>query len=83
MPDKMPAEIRPAKEFDKSSPHMSRAILRPSSRLVYQQLSKYIAPGKNGASMTPRKNRTVRRPAGELVALVQPLTIAHAMIHDG
>jgi hypothetical protein len=62
---------------------MSNAIRTPSSRFVYQQLSKYIAPGKNGASIIPRKNRTVRRPAAELVALVHPLTTAHAMIHDG
>jgi hypothetical protein len=83
MPDKMPAEMSPAKEFDSRSPQISNAILMPSSRLVYQHESKKIAPGKKGASMTPRKNRTVRRPAGELVAPVQPLTIAQEMIQDG
>lgn len=42
-----------------------------------------MAPGKKGASITPRKNLTVSKPAGELVALVHPLTIAHAMMQDG
>jgi hypothetical protein len=83
MPDKMPAEMRPAKAFDRRSPQMSKAIRMPSSRFVYQHESKKMAPGKKGASMTPKKNRTVRSPAGELVAPVQPLTIAHAIIQDG
>lgn len=83
MPERIPAEIRPAKAFESRIPQTSSAILTPSSRLVYQQLSRYMAPGKNGASMMPRKNRTVRRPAGELVAAVQALTIAQAMIHIG
>jgi hypothetical protein len=83
MPDRMPAEIKPAKQLERSIPHTSRAILLPSSRFVYQQLSRYIAPGKNGASIMPKKNRTVSSPAGEFVALVQPLTTAQAMIQDG
>ena len=83
MPERIPAERRPAKAFESTIPHTSKAILTPGSRFVYQQLSRYMAPGKNGASMMPRKNRTVRRPAGELVAAVQPLTIAQAMIQPG
>lgn len=83
MPDKMPAEMRPAKLLDSNSPHISRAILTPSSRLVYQQLSKYTAPGKNGASTTPRRKRTARRLPAELVAPVQPLTIAQVIIQLG
>ena len=83
MPDKIPAEIKPAKQLESRIPHTSKAILFPSSRFVYQQLSRYIAPGKNGASIMPRKNRTVSRPAGEFVALVHPLTAAQAMIQDG
>jgi hypothetical protein len=83
MPNRMPAEIKPAKQLERSIRHTSRAILLPSSRFVYQQLSRYIAPGKNGASIMPKKNRTVSRPAGEFVALVQPLTTAQAMIQDG
>jgi hypothetical protein len=64
-------------------PQKSKAILLPSSRFVYQQLSRYIAPEKKGASMMPRKKWTMSRPNGEFVALVQPLITAQAMMQDG
>lgn len=83
IPETMPVEIRPAKTFESRIPQTSNAVLTPSSSFVYQQLSRYMAPGKNGASMMLRKNRTVRRPAGKLVAAMQPLTIGRTMIQVG
>lgn len=42
-----------------------------------------MAPGKKGASTIPKKNLTTSRPAGEDVALVQPLTMAQMIMHPG
>jgi hypothetical protein len=83
MPFRIPADINPAKALDNRRPHISSAILIPSSFLVYQHDKKKIAPGKKGASTRPRQNLIARREPGELAAAVQLLTIAHKMIQHG
>ncbi len=58
----IPAEIKPEKAPDKREPEYSRAVLNPSSLLVYHDDKKKRHPGKYAASTNPRKNLIAIKP---------------------